>query len=59
MSRRVPVLIQRLDPDLPLPSYARPGDAGADLVARHDVLLGPGERALVATGCLLYTSRCV
>ena len=50
MSRRVPVLIQRLDPDLPLPSYARPGDAGADLVARHDVLLGPGERALVATG---------
>ena len=50
MSRRVPVLIQRLDPDLPLPSYARPGDAGADLVARHDVLLEPGERALVATG---------
>lgn len=50
MTRHVPVLVHRLDPDLPLPRYARPGDAGADLVARHDVFLGPGERALVATG---------
>ena len=50
MTRHVPVLVHRLDPYLPLPSYARPGDAGADLVARHDVFLGPGERALVATG---------
>jgi dUTP pyrophosphatase len=45
----VPVI--RLDPDLPLPSYARPGDAGADLVAREAVVLAPnGGRALVPTG---------
>jgi dUTP pyrophosphatase len=45
----VPVV--KLDPDLPLPSYARPGDAGLDLVAREDVVLAPGGgRALVATG---------
>lgn len=46
----VEVLIQRLDPQLPAPDYAHPGDAGADLVAAADVLLGPGERALVPTG---------
>jgi dUTP pyrophosphatase len=46
----VDVLIVRLDPDLPLPSYAHPGDAGADLVAAQDVELAPGERALVPTG---------
>ncbi|MDQ1392565.1 MAG: dUTP pyrophosphatase [Acidimicrobiaceae bacterium] len=45
------VAIVRLDPDLPLPSYARPGDAGADLMARHDVVLAArGGRALVPTG---------
>ncbi len=44
------VLIQRLDPGLPLPSYAHPGDAGCDLYAAQDVDLGPGERALVPTG---------
>ena len=44
------VLIQRLDPDLPLPSYAHPGDAGADLVAAADLTLKPGERGLVGTG---------
>ena len=45
----VPVI--RLDPDLDLPSYARAGDAGADLVAREDALLAPGGgRALVPTG---------
>ena len=45
----LPVL--RLDPDLPLPAYARAGDAGIDLVAREDVTLAPaGGRALVATG---------
>ena len=48
----VPVVV--LDPELPLPSYARIGDAGADLVAREDVLLAPGGgRALVATGIAL------
>jgi dUTP pyrophosphatase len=46
----VKVLVTRLDPDLPLPSYAKGGDAGADLVARIDVTLKPGERALVPTG---------
>lgn len=42
--------VVRLDVDLPLPSYAHPGDAGADLVATVDVSLAPGERALVPTG---------
>ena len=43
--------VVRLDPDLPLPAYARAGDAGIDLVAREDVTLAPaGGRALVATG---------
>ena len=46
----VEVLISRLDPDLPMPCYAHPGDAGADLYARHDVSLAPGQRVLVATG---------
>jgi dUTP pyrophosphatase len=46
---RVP--LHQLDPDLDAPSYARPGDAGADLVARHDVVLAArGGRALVPTG---------
>lgn len=47
---RVEVLIEQLDPELPLPRYAQPGDAGADLYARHDVTLQAGERGLVATG---------
>ncbi len=46
----VEVLICRLDPELPLPQYARTGDAGADLVAAADVELAPGERAVVPTG---------
>jgi dUTP pyrophosphatase len=44
------VLIQRLDPDLPVPAYAHPGDAGADLLATSDVTLKPGERAVLGTG---------
>ena len=44
------VQIVRLDPDLPLPAYAHPGDAGADLLTAVDVTLAPGERALVPTG---------
>jgi dUTP pyrophosphatase len=44
------VLVKRLDPGVPLPSYAHPGDAGADLTAAEDVELAPGERALVRTG---------
>lgn len=46
----VSVLIELLDADLPVPTYAKPGDAGADLYAAHDVTLEPGQRTLVATG---------
>ncbi|MGH9046490.1 MAG: dUTP diphosphatase [Acidimicrobiales bacterium] len=47
----VNVAARRLDPDLPLPTYARSGDAGADLCARHDVVVrAAGGRALVPTG---------
>jgi dUTP pyrophosphatase len=43
--------VVQLDPDLPLPAYANPGDAGLDLRARTDVLLrAGGGRALVPTG---------
>jgi dUTP pyrophosphatase len=46
---RVP--LHQLDPDLPVPTYARPGDAGADLVARESAVLpARGGRALVPTG---------
>lgn len=45
------IAVKVLDPDLPLPSYARPGDAGADLVAREDAVIpAGGGRALVPTG---------
>ena len=44
------VLIQRLDKELPLPQYAKPGDAGLDVYARIDCTLAPGARALVPTG---------
>jgi len=46
----VEVQLRVLDPTLPLPSYALPGDAGADLVTAEDVVLEPGERKLVRTG---------
>jgi dUTP pyrophosphatase len=44
------VLLHRIDPELPLPGYAHPGDAGADLVTAIDVDLMPGERTVVPTG---------
>lgn len=44
------VLIQQLDSGLPLPAYAQPGDAGADLMTSVDIVLAPGERAMVPTG---------
>lgn len=44
------VLITRLDPELPIPAAARPGDAGVDLSCAADLVLGPGERAVVGTG---------
>jgi len=46
---RVP--LHRLDEDLPVPAYARVGDAGADLLARTEAVLAcRGGRALVPTG---------
>jgi dUTP pyrophosphatase len=44
------VAIQRLDAGLPLPRYAHPGDAGADLASAIDVRIAPGQRVLVPTG---------
>ena len=46
----VKVLIKRLDPGVPLPLYAKGGDAGADIVSAVNITLAPGERALVPTG---------
>ncbi len=50
MNRDLEVLINRLDKDLPLPQYAKPGDAGIDIYSRIDCKLQPGERAVVPTG---------
>lgn len=47
---RVEIALRMLDPELQVPSYAHEGDAGADLCAREDVTLAPGERVLVPTG---------
>lgn len=47
---RVDIALRMLDPELPIPGYAHEGDAGADLCAREDVTLAPGERMLVPTG---------
>lgn len=46
----VEVLLQRLDPDLPVPEYAHPGDAGADLMTTVDVEIAPQQRVTVPTG---------
>lgn len=46
----VKVLLTRTDSEVPIPSYARTGDAGADLVTTEDLELRPGERAVVGTG---------
>ena len=50
MMTPVNVHIKLLDPELPAPAYAKPGDAGADLRSLIDFELEPGERALVPTG---------
>lgn len=44
------IQVQRLDPTVPLPGYARADDAGADVCAGEDVLLQPGQRATIGTG---------
>jgi dUTP pyrophosphatase len=51
LAEKVKVELLQLDPELPLPAYARLGDAGADLFARTEVTISPGGgRALVPTG---------
>ncbi|WP_062303533.1 dUTP diphosphatase [Demequina subtropica] len=44
------ILVSTTEPDVPLPRYSHPGDAGADITTRVDVHLAPGERATVPTG---------
>ena len=46
----VQVLLRRLDGAVPVPRYAHPGDAGADLATAEDVTIAPGQRVLVGTG---------
>ncbi len=47
------VAVRRLDPQVPLPAYAHPGDAGCDLVTTVDAVVAPGERAVLPTGLAL------
>jgi dUTP pyrophosphatase len=54
----VVIPVQRLNSDLPLPNYAKPGDAGTDLIANEEVTLAPGGgRALVGTGIAVAIPR--
>lgn len=48
--RPIEVLVSVSEPDVPLPTYAHAGDAGADITTRVDIVLAPGERATVPTG---------
>ena len=58
MAERVEIPVIRLDRELPLPTYAHPGDAGIDLVAREDVVVrAAGGRVLVPTGIALALPR--
>lgn len=49
----VEILVQRLDEGMPMPAYAHPGDAGADLCTAIDAVVAPGERSLLPTGIAL------
>jgi len=49
-AEQVTVRVRLLDPGMRLPSYAHPGDAGADLAIAHDVEIAPLQRVLVGTG---------
>ena len=44
------IKIKLVDPDMPAPVYAHPGDAGCDLRSAADVTLKPGQRSMVPTG---------
>jgi dUTP pyrophosphatase len=48
--KQIPVNVMKLHPDAAVPAYARPGDAGFDLVAVEDTIIQPGETKLVRTG---------
>ncbi|HEY1488318.1 MAG TPA: dUTP diphosphatase [Micromonosporaceae bacterium] len=50
MSQPLSIAVRQLDPELPMPAYAHPGDAGADLYAASDTEIAPGHRAIVPTG---------
>jgi dUTP pyrophosphatase len=50
------VLITQLDKGLPMPSYAKAGDAGADIYSAIDITIEPGMRALVPTGIAIALS---
>ncbi len=52
-AEEVALKVRRLDPDVPVPSYAHTGDAGLDLAAAEDVTVQPGERAAVGTGLVI------
>lgn len=49
-AERLELRVTRLDPGVPLPAYAHPGDAGLDLACAEDVEVAPGERVAVSTG---------
>ena len=44
------VQIQRIDKGLPLPDYARAGDAGMDVYSTIECTIAPGQRAIVPIG---------
>nr|WTB36327.1 dUTP diphosphatase [Streptomyces sp. NBC_00830] len=50
MRHPVDVLIRRVDPEVPIPAYGHPGDAGVDLVTTEAAELAPGERVVLPTG---------
>lgn len=50
VSDQLSIALKRLDPDLPVPQRAHPGDAGVDLCSTSDVTIEPGRRTLVGTG---------
>jgi dUTP pyrophosphatase len=47
---KLKVLVTRIDKSIPTPTYAKSGDAGADLSTAIDFTIAPGERKLIPTG---------
>jgi dUTP pyrophosphatase len=56
LTEEIELQVRRLDPEVPLPTYAHAGDAGLDLAAAADVELQPGARAAVPTGLAVAIS---